>query len=94
MSDFEALQGALRSQAPRLIFYVFDLLHLDGKDLREKPLLERRAKLRKLVGRDSDSRIQFSEGDARWVQPALTLRVKNLANARMLWHATVKGLVQ
>ena len=67
VSDFEALQVALRSQPARLIFYAFDLLHLDGTDLREKPLLERRAKLKELVGRDSDSRIQFSEefiGDA------------------------------
>jgi hypothetical protein len=33
VSDFEALQVALRSQPSRLIFYAFDLLHLDGKDL-------------------------------------------------------------
>src|SRR5262249_58873800 len=37
-SDFEALQAALRSKTAQLIFYAFDLLHLDGKDLREKPL--------------------------------------------------------
>jgi ATP-dependent DNA ligase len=67
VSDFGALQTALRSQSPRLIFYAFDLLHLDGKDLRGKPLLERRTKLKELAGRDSHSRIQFSEefiGDA------------------------------
>jgi ATP-dependent DNA ligase len=39
VSDFEALQSALRSKTIHLIFYAFDLLHLDGKDLREKPLL-------------------------------------------------------
>src|SRR5262249_29345357 len=39
VSDFEALQAALRSQPAQLIFYAFDLLHLDGKDLREKPLI-------------------------------------------------------
>ena len=62
-----SLQSALRSQPTHLIFYNFDLLYLDGKDLRENPLLERRAKLRELVDRHSDSRIQFSEefiGDA------------------------------
>src|SRR5262249_33638168 len=67
VSDFEALQAALRSNTTHLIFYAFDLLHLGGKDLREKPLLERRTRLRELVGRHSDSRIQFSEefiGDA------------------------------
>src|SRR5690242_9192636 len=35
ISDFEALQAALRSKATPLIFYAFDLLHLDGRDLRE-----------------------------------------------------------
>ena len=36
-------------------------------DLCEKPLIERRVKLKRLIGRDSDNRIQFSEefiGDA------------------------------
>src|SRR5215472_2317575 len=67
VSDFEALQSALRSKAARLIFYAFDLLHLDGKDLREKPLIERRTKLKRLIEQDPDSPIQFSEefiGDA------------------------------
>jgi ATP-dependent DNA ligase len=67
VSDFEALQSALRSKAAHLIFYTFDLLHLDGKDLREKPLIERRTKLKRLIEQDPDSPIQFSEefvGDA------------------------------
>jgi bifunctional non-homologous end joining protein LigD len=67
VSDFEALQVALRSQPSRLIFYAFDLLHLDGKDLLDRPLVERRAKLLLLVSRDQDSAIRFSEefiGDA------------------------------
>src|SRR5262249_33409696 len=60
VSDFEALQAALRSQPAQLIFYAFDLLHLDGKDLREKPLIERRTKLKRLIEQDPDNRIQFS----------------------------------
>src|SRR5262245_42222370 len=67
ISDFEALQTALRSKATPLIFYAFDLLHLDGKDFRELPLMERRRKLAKLVRPEPNSPIQFSEefvGDA------------------------------
>src|SRR5262249_32661727 len=67
VSDFEALQTALPSKSAHLIFYAFDLLHLDSKDLRELPLTERRRKLSELVGRDPNSPIQFSEefvGDA------------------------------
>ena len=44
-SDFEALQSALRRRGAPLIFYAFDLLHLDGRDCRNEPLLERRRKL-------------------------------------------------
>src|SRR5262249_21219107 len=60
-SDFEALQSALRRQPHTIILYAFDLLHLDGKDLRQETLLDRRAKLRTLVGDDDKSRIQFSD---------------------------------
>ena len=33
----------------RLVFCAFDLLHLNGKDLRNHPLVERRAKLEELI---------------------------------------------
>src|SRR5262245_24562093 len=60
-SDFDALQSALRMQPHSIILYAFDLLHLDGKDLRQETLLERRAHLQALVGDDDESRIQFSD---------------------------------
>jgi ATP-dependent DNA ligase len=66
-SDFEALQLALRFCSDKLIFYAFDLLYLDGKDLRKSPLLERRAKLKALLGDNPTSPLQYSEeftGDA------------------------------
>jgi hypothetical protein len=34
-SDFEALSSALRQRPHSIILYAFDLLHLDGKDLRK-----------------------------------------------------------
>ena len=42
-------------------FYAFDIHHLDGDDLRDQPLLDRRAKLKRLLGRDRTSPIQFSD---------------------------------
>jgi DNA ligase D-like protein (predicted ligase) len=60
-SDFEALSSAMRRQPQNIILYAFDLLHLDGKDLRQQTLLERRANLKTLVGADAESRIQFSD---------------------------------
>lgn len=49
LADFSALQ-TWRSEADgRLTFYVFDILWLDGYDLKEVPLLERRKLLQKLI---------------------------------------------
>ena len=65
VSDFEALKSAIRWTPQRLLFCAFDLLHLNGKDLRDLPLVERRARLRELV--PSEHPFLFSEeftGDA------------------------------
>jgi len=37
-SDFESLQSAIRTRPHSIILYAFDLLHLDGKDLRQGSL--------------------------------------------------------
>jgi DNA ligase D-like protein (predicted ligase) len=59
VSDFEALKSAIRWQSQRLILCAFDLLHLNGKDLRDLPLVERRVRLRELV--PSEHPFLFSE---------------------------------
>src|SRR5215469_4953276 len=48
--SFQMLQN--RGHLPKgwsLLYYAFDLLHLDGKDLKDRPLRERRALLRKVL---------------------------------------------
>ena len=60
-SDFDALSSAMRWHPDSIILYAFDLMHLNGKDLRPKPLFERRALLKGLLGSDEESRIQFSD---------------------------------
>jgi bifunctional non-homologous end joining protein LigD len=47
-SRFQLLQNAEREPA-HLLYCVFDLLYLDGKDLRGKPLLERKALLERIL---------------------------------------------
>jgi ATP-dependent DNA ligase len=61
ISDFDGLSFAMRWRPNAIILYAFDLLHLDGRDLRRQPLSERRSILNALVGNDDESRIQFSE---------------------------------
>ena len=46
VTDFGALRSAMTKEPGRLIFFAFDLLHLNGVDMRKKPLEERRAHLR------------------------------------------------
>ncbi|WP_026606766.1 DNA ligase D [Methylocapsa acidiphila] len=49
-SDFSALQAELsQRRASRFVFYAFDLLYLDGYDLRTSPLIERKAALEQLL---------------------------------------------
>ena len=48
-TDFGALQDALSNGGVGIGYYMFDLLRLDGEDLRNTPLLERKARLKKLL---------------------------------------------
>lgn len=49
-SDFSALQADLsEGRTDRFVFYAFDLLHLDGADLRPLPLLERKERLARIL---------------------------------------------
>jgi DNA ligase D-like protein (predicted ligase) len=61
VSDFEGLQSAIRSRSQNIILYAFDLLHLEGYDIRHRRLTERRSMLQHLLGGDAESSIQFSE---------------------------------
>jgi bifunctional non-homologous end joining protein LigD len=49
VADFEALHSRSRNAAA--VAYGFDAMMLDGRDLRPLPWLERRAKLKRLLGR-------------------------------------------
>ncbi|MCW2397937.1 DNA ligase D [Sphingobium sp. B2D3C] len=59
-SSFQALQGALKGAPAIIDFIAFDLLELDGEDLTNLPLVERKAKLRAILP-DGEPRIRFSE---------------------------------
>ena len=50
-SDFQALQGALKDGEIPLVFFAFDLLEVDGEDLRRQPLLARKKRLAHILGK-------------------------------------------
>ncbi len=60
ISDFSSLQNWRSEADGALLYYVFDLLWLDGKDLTTLPLLERKAILQTLIPQDGIIRSGFS----------------------------------
>lgn len=59
LSDFAALRKAITRREHDLYFVAFDLLHLNGHDMRDKALEERREILASMI--EPGGRIQFSE---------------------------------
>ncbi len=52
---------ALRSRGREAMLVAFDLLQHDGADLGDMPLIERKQRLKKLLGRGKQSAIQYSD---------------------------------
>src|SRR6266576_310528 len=57
-TDFSVLQNELKGRSTRIVMVAFDLLYLNGRDLRGLPLHERKAVLKKII---ADTDVQFSE---------------------------------
>jgi bifunctional non-homologous end joining protein LigD len=57
-TDFSVLQNELKGRSNKIVLVAFDLLYLNGRDLRTLPLVERKALLKKTVG---GTDVQFSE---------------------------------
>ncbi len=60
--DFGALQKALAAgEENRIVFLAFDLLYLDGRDLRTEPLVRRKEELRALLERSPAGPIRYAD---------------------------------
>jgi bifunctional non-homologous end joining protein LigD len=57
-TDFSVLQNELKGRSTKIVMVAFDLLYLNGYDLRKLPLVERKALLKKTIDKTD---IQFSE---------------------------------
>jgi bifunctional non-homologous end joining protein LigD len=57
-TDFSVLQNELKGKSTKIVMVAFDLLYLNGYDLRKLPLVERKSHLKKLIEKTD---IQFSE---------------------------------
>lgn len=63
LSSFQALQNALSAgEGEGLHYYLFDLLYLDGRDFRDEPLSARREALGRVLKKNREGVLRFSEG--------------------------------
>src|SRR5450432_4615509 len=53
-------RGARKPGIP-ILYYAFDLLYLDGQDLRKLPLEERKKKLAALIPTSADGNLRYSD---------------------------------
>ncbi|MET3582081.1 bifunctional non-homologous end joining protein LigD [Mesorhizobium robiniae] len=83
-SDFSALQADLsEGRSDRFRFYVFDLLHLDGYDLRDVALIKRKELLEKIIGGDNgiiSYSGHFEENGALVLQHACRLSLEGVVS--------------
>jgi len=85
-NDFQALQNlARRGEAAELHYMIFDLLYLDGYDLRDAPLVERKQLLQPLVPRHTD-RLRYTDhvegrGDV-FLSSACDLKLEGVVSKR------------
>jgi len=86
VSDFSALQDALKNKKENFVYYVFDLLHLDGADVTGEPLTERKAALKQLVKHADDGVIRYSDHFAipgsEMMQHARELKIEGVISKR------------
>jgi bifunctional non-homologous end joining protein LigD len=62
LPDFQALQNAFDiGRSKDIVYYLFDVPFLNGEDLREKPVEDRRAALKKLLGKQKKGLLRFSD---------------------------------
>jgi bifunctional non-homologous end joining protein LigD len=57
-TDFSVLQSELKGRSKKIVLVAFDLLYLNGYDLRRLPLFERKVLLKKII---AETDVQFSE---------------------------------
>jgi len=74
------LQNELKGRSKKIALVGFDLLYLNGYDLRKLPLFERKATLKKII---AETDIQFSE--------SFESTVKNVSAGRTMQGAAAGG---
>lgn len=86
VSDFHELRHQLGEAVPAISYHVFDLLWLNGEDLRPSPWRDRKARLAKLIG--AGGKVlhyveHFEEPGARMLASACGLHLEGIVSKRV-----------
>lgn len=83
--NFHEMHSRMASNAEQLAFVAFDILYLDGQDLRALPLIERKAKLWHLV-KPAKGIIQYSDhvegGGAAFFEAIVKMGLEGMVSKR------------
>lgn len=87
-SDFAALRQAFDiSRTVDMVYFLFDAPFLNGVDLRQTPVEERRAALKKALGNNASKRLRFSEsfsaGQHDMFESAIALSLDSVVGKRL-----------
>jgi len=87
ITSFNIVQLASDSgHAAALVFFLFDLLYIDGEDLRPRPLIERKGRLSTLLA-NPGPRLHYSDhvigGDAAFYSNACAMHVEGIVSKRI-----------
>ena len=87
ISSFSLLQTDLKEGRDRFVYYVFDLLYLDGRDLTGAPLVERKAALAKLLKGSGKTGVirytdHFEEGGPLILKKACEMGLEGIISKR------------
>ncbi len=87
ISSFSLLQTDLKEGRDRFVYYVFDLLYLDGRDLTAAPMVERKAALAKLLKDSGKTGVirytdHFEEGGPLILKKACEIGLEGIISKR------------
>ena len=86
--DFQALQNAFEtSRAESIVFYLFDLMYLNGMDLSRVPVEQRRAALEAVLKQHEDEALRFSssfdQSATALLDSACSMKMEGLIGKRL-----------
>src|SRR6202790_1538013 len=90
-TDFSVLQNELKGKSSKIVMVAFDLLYLNGYDLRKLPLRERKTLLKKLIGKTAVQSARGSNSTAPRCSSTPVRSVSKASSPRSPIAATIQA---